>query len=101
MEIRDLWYEIQELQEVDPVPERIRVSIEQTVKKALTKAREEEAKAFGGCRNCYGKGYSTVIENEISHADFIGDKTSVRELPPMRFCKCDRGEQLKKLIAKE
>lgn len=59
-------------------------------------AREDERKAFGGCTNCYGKGYSTVKNFTVGHEDFGGEGFR-RENSPMRFCTCDRGEQLKGL----
>jgi len=36
-------------------------------------------KAFGGCMECFGKGYTTVKDGE------------------MQFCSCDRGQELEKL----
>jgi len=54
------------------------------------------------CKNCYGKGYSTeMIGNTIAHADFIGDKTYMMEKAHIiiRYCKCDRGEQLRKYFS--
>ena len=70
-------------------------------KQALTSVYEEgeknAAKAFGGCKKCYGKGYSTVIDSTTYHADFPGDKTYTKPNNPMRFCSCDRGEQLEAL----
>jgi len=57
---------------------------------------EETEKAFGGCKKCYGKGYSTVTDSTTYHADFIGDKTYSVPNNPMRFCDCERGKQLQK-----
>lgn len=50
---------------------------------ALEAAIEKTAKAFGGCRKCYGKGYSTQK---------IGGKVRINT------CVCDRGIQLDQLI---
>ena len=58
----------------------------------------ETEKAFGGCKNCYGKGYATTIEFAGSSEDFGGEKTSEWQLPRMRFCSCDRGKALKEEI---
>lgn len=44
-------------------------------------------KAFGGCHNCYGKGYSTVLQ----FAEGGGSRT---KLEVMRYCWCARGIQL-------
>ena len=50
------------------------------------------AKAFGGCKNCYGKGYATVRIGTSSryHSEIHTE---------LRFCSCDRGKQLKKYFA--
>lgn len=42
-------------------------------------------KAFGGCTECYGKGYNT-------------QQTAYKSL--MNFCTCPRGKSLKKLLKK-
>lgn len=50
-------------------------------------------KAFGGCELCYGKGYSTTI-NQYS------DESSGKKWPEqdMIFCICDRAKSLKKIL---
>jgi len=58
---------------------------------------KKTAKAFGGCTKCYGKGYSTVIQNVTAHADFIGDTTTVTELDRVHPCSCDRGKQIEEM----
>ena len=67
----------------------------------LTQERKQTEKAFGGCLNCYGKGYCTTLEFANLSADFFGDETKVYELPEMRFCKCDRGKELQKRFGQE
>lgn len=64
----------------------------------LHSERERVAKAFGGCTKCYGKGYATVMIGEQGFEDFGGE--GYIELPTikMRFCSCDRGKQLEKLL---
>ena len=52
----------------------------------------QERKAFGGCLNCYGKGYATQMVQAGN------SRHGVWELDPIRFCECDRGKQLEKLI---
>ena len=64
---------------------------------AVIAEREKTAKAYGGCTNCYGKGYATVIDSTIHHADFVGDKTYITPNDPVRFCSCERGKQLEAL----
>ena len=58
----------------------------------------ETEKAFGGCKLCYGKGYATVKDRTKCYADFIGDKSYVKENNPVKPCTCDRGKQIEKLI---
>ncbi len=54
--------------------------------------KSEITKAFGGCTDCYGKGYATTRET-ISGGH--GRSAIHFVVEPMRFCKCDRGTQLK------
>ena len=61
-------------------------------------AIEETEKAFGGCKKCYGKGYSTVIDFTYAAADFIGDKSSVTPNNPVRPCECERGKTIRSLL---
>lgn len=68
---------------------------------SITKeAIEEIAKAYGGCTNCYGKGYAT-INNRWSGYATDGDIGGVEgyisggKANAMKFCKCERGKQLK------
>lgn len=52
-------------------------------------AEEETAKAFGGCRLCYGKGYAT------SKRQYEGARGRIfGELDPYIPCSCDRGKQI-------
>jgi hypothetical protein len=61
----------------------------------------EVEKAYGGCRKCYGKGYSTVLEHYSGHGESDvgqGDVSVFGEMPRMNFCSCERGKALKKEI---
>jgi hypothetical protein len=53
-------------------------------------------KLFGGCEICYGKGYSTQI---VQYSEGDGSK-KWSEQEPM-FCKCNRGESLKRVFNQE
>lgn len=60
---------------------------------------EEASKAFGNCKKCYGKGYSTEMKGAIEGAEDFGGEGFI--LPPkrvMNFCSCGRGKQLESLI---
>lgn len=60
----------------------------------------ETAKAYGGCINCFGKGYSTHMQNEIGAEDFGGDGYEVGPRIHITFCRCSRGKQLRVLFGK-
>lgn len=64
------------------------------IEKTIAKNREEEAKAFGGCRNCYGKGYGTQTLNYSA-------RRFSKRAPTVVFCKCSRGRQLEELFSRE
>lgn len=49
-------------------------------------------KAFGGCTECYGKGYSTTKVQAGSR------RYGYKDMDPMHFCSCNRGQQLKEHI---
>ena len=58
-------------------------------------------KAFGGCTNCYGKGYATTLlyargkgERDMGEAGIEINK----ELPRVQPCTCERGEDIEKII---
>lgn len=62
-------------------------------------------KAYGGCHNCYGKGYATV--NDAWHGydtdqdiGSPGGYVSGGDRNAMKFCSCDRGEQLRAQLAR-
>lgn len=46
-------------------------------------------KAFGGCTLCYGKGYSTTIEQHKEEGHGAGATVKT-----VSFCKCERAKQL-------
>jgi hypothetical protein len=53
---------------------------------------EQTAKAYGGCRNCFGKGYATWRHGET----YRGRTTNMRD--DISYCTCDRGKQLEQQI---
>ena len=65
--------------------------------------REKQvAKAFGGCTNCYGKGYATVNDRWHRYGtdgDIGGFEGHISggNANAMKFCKCERGKQLSAL----
>lgn len=67
--------------------------------------REREIeKAYGGCRNCYGKGYATVKSQIIGYGtdgDIGGYEGKYKQDTPaqMNYCDCERGKQLAALHA--
>lgn len=65
----------------------------------IEEATKQAERAFGGCRNCYGKGYATQRTQDHISPDFYGDVpyTAPAKID-MLFCNCDRGKQLKQLL---
>lgn len=50
-------------------------------------------KAYGGCRKCYGKGYSTVQQGMRMAADFEGEEDwETKPMPHVKACDCQRGK---------
>lgn len=75
--------------------------IAEKVLNLITQHQEEMVKAFGGCTNCYGKGYATTIQYAQEGMPDFGEDDGQRlkwKLPEMRFCNCARGRDLKKII---
>lgn len=69
----------------------------------LIKSRDQQiAKAYGGCTNCYGKGYATVNDRWVAHdtdqdigspgGTFVGGNEFA-----IKYCDCERGKQLQKM----
>lgn len=76
-------------------------ALKQYCDRVAARARDETAKAYGGCTKCYGKGYATVIEyasgfDTDTDIGSPGGKVSYRK-PPIRYCTCDRGKQLERI----
>jgi len=55
--------------------------------------QKETEKAFGGCKNCYGKGYATITMYAIG-------RNYQQKMPEMKFCSCERGKELEKRFEK-
>jgi hypothetical protein len=75
----------------------ISIAFEQELSRVVSKlaAREkalvaEAEKAFGGCKNCYGKGYATT-------QGFVSGGGKKWQTSPIKYCICDRGKQLQSL----
>ena len=69
------------------------------------KAVSETARAYGGCTNCYGKGYATAIGymSGVDTGTDIGSPGGYlkHQNNVMRYCDCDRGKQLMGLTGKD
>lgn len=65
--------------------------LQDLIKPYAQKKYQEAEKAYGGCHNCYGKGYAT--QSSSARGRGISWDTS----GPV-FCGCDRGEQLETLM---
>lgn len=63
-------------------------------------------KAYGGCHDCYGKGYATVNDRWLANdtdqdIGSPGGYITGGNPMAMKFCKCERGKQLEKLISEQ
>lgn len=71
------------------------------LKDHIAAERADVEKAYGGCHNCYGKGYASV-NNRWSGNDTDtdigspGGHVSGGNPNAMKFCDCARGQKLKK-----
>lgn len=67
------------------------------IRTEIALARQEEAKAYGGCTNCYGKGYSTRKASWEGHGEHDIGTGDVHVSYPAEFympcTKCNRGTQ--------
>lgn len=67
----------------------------------LEEIAQETGKAYGGCHNCYGKGYASVNNSWHGH-DTDGDIGSPGKYitggdrNAMKFCTCERGQELER-----
>lgn len=63
---------------------------------------KKQAKAYGGCTRCYGKGYATVNEYSSGHGtdgDIGGFVGRIKfKNNPIKPCICDRGDQITKIL---
>lgn len=71
----------------------------------IEKLVDDYEKAYGGCHNCYGKGYATVNDRWFGRdtdqdIGSPGGTVSGGDDNAMKFCICSRGVQLKKQIDK-
>lgn len=74
------------------------------IQQALERERLATAKAYGGCANCYGKGYATTSDlwsgyDTDEDIGSPGGGVSGGKPIVMKFCTCERGQQLKKWVA--
>lgn len=74
-----------------------RMALQRDIHQLLQDAQRDIEKAYGGCRKCYGKGYSTVRHGLTGFNDFGGDGFESPIRTHMKFCTCDRGKQLESL----
>lgn len=102
--LEDYWKEYQEGISINGgvISEEILFNafVDKVASQAHQRGVEETEKAFGGCKNCYGKGYRTALEFAQSHADFGDEGIERWKLEEIRPCKCERGKQIEKILAK-
>jgi hypothetical protein len=74
-------------------------------KQAILAELHKREAAYGGCHNCYGKGYATVNDRWAGYdtdqdIGSPGGYVSGGDANAMKFCTCDRGRQLKAMVGK-
>lgn len=75
----------------------LRQSVKSFYASKIEELLKEQAKAYGGCELCFGKGYFTEKTSITAYADFSGtDKKT--ELMRYNPCSCDRGKQFRQVI---
>lgn len=72
----------------------------------MAKEVSQTEKAYGGCHNCYGKGYATAPDlwagyDTDTDIGSPGGPISGGEPVTMKYCTCERGKQLDQMVAKE
>lgn len=66
----------------------VMMRVQHLLKTRDTSRDQQTAKAYGGCTNCYGKGYATQ-SSRASGRGISWDTSGIK------FCECPRGQQLK------
>jgi len=62
-------------------------------------AEKRTARAYGGCKWCYGKGYGTQTLSVESFKDFGDEETGITKMPTEVPCpKCERGREFAKIL---
>lgn len=80
---------------------RFQKTWEEGVMQLITQATEHIARAYGGCKNCYGKSYASVNDRWYG-PDTDGDigspggYVSGGDANAMKFCTCERGKELER-----
>lgn len=64
------------------------------IKKIISEEVVKAEKAFGNCKKCYGKGYATYF------GTYSVRQYKWKDPEDMKFCTCERGEQLEERIIK-
>jgi len=82
--------EILEENDFDNLSLESKIRAEDSMKQYAEHMVQQTEKAFGGCTDCYGKGYSTVKDYEVA-------RNYRKERSQIKYCSCDRGVQLKEL----
>lgn len=78
---------------------------EQRIMRLIDQYTKQREKAYGGCHNCYGKGYATAngmwsgIDTDTDIGS-PGGRVSGGSPSVMKFCECERGKQLKGYVAR-
>lgn len=87
--------ELEKIKFTEFKPKELAYFIQNKIDKAVKKTQ----KAFGGCLNCYGKGYYTYRQGLRGSGDFEGEKDFQDPIiTHVGYCSCSRGTQLQELV---
>jgi hypothetical protein len=68
------------------------------IKNSVSKLVKETEKAFGGCKSCRGKGYSTNIDRWSGYDEYDGEEYSEATDYYLPCKECERGKQISAMI---
>ena len=88
---------------ISPISNDPPLIVARQAKQQLLALIEQTKKSYGGCEKCYGKGYATVSSRWTANDTDTdigspGGRYSGGKDFEMKFCDCERGTQLGKLI---
>jgi hypothetical protein len=76
----------------------VRLRLLSFIRHEIQEAEKRTAKAYGGCTNCYGKGYRTKLDFTTGYDDFKTEGFKIQNASYESCSHCERGKQIEKLL---